>query len=560
MNQEIDCVSAAGDLRMRIESLPFARIPGQSKLFLDYIADPVSLSRYYPNAVASHVEIANRIADVLSRHEVDRTALCDVLQRQNTAVGAAAETLENIDLLRQSETVAVLTGQQAGVFTGPLYTIYKALSAVKMVACLRERGFAAVPVFWAATEDHDLDEVSVASVATDDGIADTFYRPRKYLEGSSVGTIAIDGSIDIAIADLFSQLPATEFSGKLRDLIASAYRSGENFGSSFTSLISRLFSQYGLIIVDPLDADIKRLAAPIYGTAIARSIDMVTAIRARSSKLVADGYHHQVTVEQDYFPLFWHSDDGRRRSLRVDPKDGSVRAAGEKFKATLPELQRIVSQEPTRFSPGVMLRPVVQDYLFPTVCYFGGAAEIAYFAQNSDVYRILDRPVTPILHRQSFTVIEARFDKYLEKLGLSFTDCFGSADDLSSKIVAGVVDPVTAALFPDIEAKIDSELERLALALAAIDPTLAAGFETKRRKIRYHLAAAKKKFETVRLKKDETADRRLRASMANLLPRGQLQERTINVTQYLDSYGMYFIDWIYKSIDLSDNSHRVIHF
>ena len=154
---------------MRVECLPFSEIPGQSRLFLEYLADPLSLKRFYPSAVASHTNVSARIPEVLADYRTDRDVLCDALANQNREFGAAAKSFESIDFLRRSDTVAVLTGQQAGLFTGPLYTIYKALAAVRMAQCLQGRGFNAVPVFWAATEDHDFEEVSTASVVGRDG-------------------------------------------------------------------------------------------------------------------------------------------------------------------------------------------------------------------------------------------------------------------------------------------------------------------------------------------------------------------------------------------------------
>src|SRR5215203_3807817 len=164
MMQETDCPPAASKLKLRFEAVDFADIPGQSKLFLRYQSDPFSLQKYYPSAVRSHADVAARIPEVLDAYSMDREALGDILVEQNRRFGAGAKTFANIELLRQKGSVAIVSGQQAGLFTGPLYTIYKALSAIKMAECFRGRGLSAVPIFWAATEDHDFAEVSKASV------------------------------------------------------------------------------------------------------------------------------------------------------------------------------------------------------------------------------------------------------------------------------------------------------------------------------------------------------------------------------------------------------------
>ena len=418
------CSVSVGVGGVRTESIPFSAVPSQSRLFIEYQEKPLSLRKYYPNAVASHTELAARIPDVLANYKTDRNALCDALRSMNSSFGAATETLENIEHLRSADCVAVVTGQQVGLFTGPLYSIYKALSAIKMAECLRGRGINAVPVFWMATEDHDLEEVSNAFVIDSSReLAEIRVSAPAEDHGKPVGTIALDASVSAAAAELSASLPETEFTDVLKEVLKKAWAPGATFGDAFGRYITSLLGKFGLIVVDPLNDKLKELAAPIYVQAIENSGEIVSALAMRGDQLVGDGYHAQVLVEKDYFPLFWQTDDGRRVALRK-ARDQTVQAKGEKRSFTTTELSDAACAEPDRFSPGVMLRPVVQDFLFPTLCYFGGGAEIAYFAQNSEVYRVLGRPVTPILHRQSFTVVEVEAARTIEKYGLSLTDMF----------------------------------------------------------------------------------------------------------------------------------------
>jgi uncharacterized protein YllA (UPF0747 family) len=206
-----------------------------------------------------------------------------------------------------------------------------------------------------------------------------------------------------------------------------------------------------------------------------------------------------------------------------------------------------------------MLRPVVQDFLFPTLCYFGGGAEIAYFAQNSEVYRILGRPVTTIMHRQSFTIVAAKHARTMEKYGLEFLDLFAGFENLLPKIIEQVIDPATPAMFANAEEKINIELNRLDRQLSKIDPTLADSLATRRRKIIYHIGALRKKFQRTMFDKDETVKRQIRAMFATLLPTGVLQERKLNFASFADRYGMEFIDWIYEEVDLDNKDHQLIY-
>jgi bacillithiol biosynthesis cysteine-adding enzyme BshC len=559
VSQEIACPGPKGNITIRAESLPFSEIPGQSKLFVQYQNDPTSLRKYYPNVVESHTEIADRIPDVLANYKADRQFLCDALEETNKKFGATGQTLENIRLLRDDATVAVVTGQQAGLFSGPLYTIYKALSAVRMAECLRGRGFNAVPVFWVATEDHDFEEVSNAFVLNKSGgVMELRNEPKRCYSNLPVGYIKLDDSVDETIDEMFRGLASTEFTDELKQLITNSWKSGDYFGDGFGVLLTRLLGKYGLIVLCPLNNALKKLAAPIYVEAIKRSAEIVEALQVRSRELEADGYTAQVLIGDDYFPLFWQARDDTRNSLKKS-REGTFRTKDGTREFTLHELAEIAASEPYRFSPSVVLRSVVQDYILPTVCYFGGGAEISYFAQSGEVYRILDRPVTPIIHRQSFSFVETKHAKTLNRYDLDLADLFHGIEAILPGIVEKYLNSDTAALFADVEEKINAQLHRLDEDLLTVDTSLVENLAKRRRKILYHIAALRNKFRHVQLRKDETINRQFETLFASLMPNGALQERSINIAYFLNRYGINFIDWIYQASDLDDKGHRVIY-
>lgn len=551
--------AGAENIMLPVESLPFSKIPNQSKLFIDYQTDATELIKYYPLAVRSHTQIADIAPKILAEYKADRALLCDVLQEANIANGAGAETLKNLELLRDEDCVAVVSGQQAGLFTGPLYTIYKALSAVKETECLRGRGIKAVPVFWIATEDHDFLEVSKTEIIGSDGeIVKVVHEPKRCYENLPVGYVKIDDSIVRTIEDLFSSLPHTEFTEDLKAAIDETWHSGMEFGDAFAQFFSKIVNDYGLILLCPLDERLKKLATPIYVEAIRKSEEIVDALIKRSEELVEAGYHAQVLITPDYFPLFWQSKDRTRHALKKNSK-GTYKVKDLDREFTLEELAEIAQTEPQRFSPSVVLRSVVQDYLLPTVCYFGGAAEIAYFAQSAEVYRILDRPVTPILHRQSFTIIEPKHAKTLDKYNLEISDLFDGINNILPRIVENYLNLDTAKVFAEVEEKINIQLNHLDNSLAEIEPTLAESLANRRRKIIYHIGNLRNKFHKSQLKKDEIIHRRIESLFNSVVPNKHLQERSLNITSFLDRYGVNLIDWIYQSIDLDDKDHRVIY-
>src|SRR6476646_6445515 len=234
-----------------------------TRLFLDYLNDPVALRRFYPNAVRYHHELPPRIPEVLAAQQVDRDRLAAALARMNKQWGAGQETLDNVELLRDPETIAVVSGQQAGLFTGPLYTIYKALSAVKLAGCLRQRNTKAVPVFWIAAEDHDFAEVAFAEFISRDcqlnqvNVSESLHR-----EGQPVGNVVLDNSIVAVVDQLFEILPDSEFASDMKALVLNSWQPGRGFVESFARMMTSLLGKYGLILLDPLDTTLKKLAAP----------------------------------------------------------------------------------------------------------------------------------------------------------------------------------------------------------------------------------------------------------------------------------------------------------
>src|SRR5689334_3963818 len=231
------CYSTPEESGLRIETLPFARVPHMTRLFLDYLNDPVALRTFYPNAVRYHHELPQRIPDVLAAQRVDRDRVADALARMNKQWGAGQETLDNIELLRDPETIAVVSGQQAGLFTGPLYTIYKALSAVKLAGCLRQRNTKAVPVFWIAAEDHDFAEVALAEfIGRDCQLKQVKVDTSVHNEGQPVGHVVLDESIRTVIDQLFELSPASEFATDMKSLVQQAWQPGRAYAEAFAAM------------------------------------------------------------------------------------------------------------------------------------------------------------------------------------------------------------------------------------------------------------------------------------------------------------------------------------
>ena len=556
---EAACYSTPEESGLRVETLSFDPIPHQTRLFLEYLKDPVALKRFYPSAVRFHHELPQRAPEVLSAYRVDRQKVCDALEAMNRRWGAGEATLDNIRLLRESDCIAVVSGQQAGLFTGPLYTIYKALSAVKLAGCLRQRNTKAVPVFWIASEDHDFAEVAKAElIGRDCQLKHVEVSTDLHREGQPVGQVKLDQSIDAVVDQLFELLPNSEFAADMKALVKNAWQPGRGYADSFAVMMTSLLGRHGLIFLDPLDPELKRLAAPLYSEAARRAPEIAAAVEQRSKELEAAGYHAQVLASANSFPLFLLDDDGARRAV-VRVENGKYKAKEIDAEYTAEELASMAHESPERFSPNVTLRAVVQDYLLPTIAYYGGAAEIAYFAQTAEVYRVLERPATPILPRASLTMIERHTGRVLEKYDLTLADFFEGLEPVMKRVVEEYLDAGTAKLFANAEQNVNHELDRLRQELESIDPTLANALDTGRKKINYQLDGLRTRFVRAQMNRDEAAHRQLQRAFDQIYPNKDLQERHINITSLLARHGAYVIEWIYNAINLGSNEHEVVY-
>ena len=292
----------------KIETISFAEISGQTRLFLDFQADSANIARFYPEKQTPLAEFAPK---VLENYKIDRAALCGVLEETNRRFGAGEKTLENINLLRQKDVVAIVTGQQAGLFSGALYTIYKALSAVRLAEDLQKQNIRAVPVFWIAEEDHDFDEVKKTFAIDKTGkLFELENAPAARVENQPVGAVRLDATIAETIKELLQNLPRTEFSGELEHLLS------ETYSTSFARFIAKIFAEKGLIIFSPLNENLKKLSAPVFAEIVKKSEEIRTTLLSRTKELEAENYHAQVLVEEDFFPFFLLDENGKRLALK----------------------------------------------------------------------------------------------------------------------------------------------------------------------------------------------------------------------------------------------------
>lgn len=522
-------------VEMKTHCIRHTLLPHTSRLFADYLYDFERVSRFYarnPHDPEAYRAAANSI----SFPEARRTALVDALREQNGDSALLAR-------LAKPGTAAVVTGQQVGLFSGPSYTIYKALTAVKLAADLSAKGIDAVPIFWLATEDHDFAEVNHVWAF------DPAHRPVQFVlrqpapDHRPVGTIPLDG---VPIDALRGTLDGFPFGAEVVEMVAAAYTSGRTMGQAFSALLKRLLGTHEVLILDPMHPASRRLAAPLLAEAVRLSPELKLAVTERGRELEAAGYHVQVHVEPET-SFFFLLEDGKRLTLRRHK--GEWIAGDRRFS---PNELAARGQD---LSPNALLRPVVQDSMMPTVAYIGGPAEIAYLAQSQPLYERLLGRMPVAVPRAGFTLLDARASKLMDRYGLRLEDCQHGQEHLEEAIAARLIPPALAQRFVDTREAVVAQLDALGAELALFDPTLAASLDRSRAKILYQLSKAQHKAERETFRRSERA-REEAAYLAGLIsPQKHLQERLYTILPFLARHGLDLVDRLYENVHLGCPDH-----
>jgi bacillithiol biosynthesis cysteine-adding enzyme BshC len=523
---------------MEAHCLRQTELPHTSRLFADFQYHFDRVQKYYrhwPGRMESYAEAAREICYPDER----RTALVAALAKRNAGN-------PNLELLAQPTTLAVVTGQQTGLFSGPAYTIYKALTAARLAQTLTMQGIPAVPVFWLATEDHDLAEVNHCYVFSDK------HRPVALkVDGDGeaqqpVGTIQLGPP---PIGDLRAALRGLPFGDSVVNAVAAAYQPGATFGEAFWTLLRGMLEKWGLLVIDPLDADVRRIAAPLLSQALKAAPELKTRLLERNQELEAAGYHAQVHLEPQT-SLFFLLEGNRRITLRRQD-DGY---ASKERRYSTEDLLAHAEQ----LSPNALLRPVAQDYLLPTVAYVGGPAELAYFAQSQVLYEGLLGRMPVLLARAGFTLLDGAHAKLMSRYGLTIPDFFHGEGHVRETIAKKLAPRELTSEFQQVRGSTEQSLKHLRESLLRFDPTLATALDKSGAKMMYQLTKIENKTAREALRRDTRAAEDA-AGLSNLIyPEKHLQERYYSILPFLAKHGPGLLDTLYENVHLDCPDHKVL--
>lgn len=506
--------------------IPLEAVPTSSTLFLDYVRSSSTVERFYPNQYS--IDAVERFSRARIKLDSNyREQLAGIMESQQGRWGVDPSPAKRL----ASGAVAVITGHQAGLFGGPMFCVLKALTAVKVAMSLCDRGVDAVPVFWIAAEDHDIEEIEWAGILGNDA---DFHKVTANLVGEErapVGWMRFNEGIRETIETCFDVLPASEFRADVLDLIQDTYRPDTSPVDAFGGMMGRLFDGMGLIFVDPLEPSFRNLSESVMGRVVDRVDDLRAAVIERSRQISDAGYLEQVRVDEAFTGFFKYC-DGVRQPLRV----GEITLA-------------------SALSPNALVRPFVQDSVFPTAAIVGGPAEIAYFAQAGAVYECFGVAMPPIFPRITATVLEPSVSRIMNKFDLQMEDVFDGPDTLRRKAV-GEIQDITE--FGQTRDEVIGAVEGLRRPVEAVDQTLGDALDNALRKMRYQIDRLETRFINAKVHRNQTLDRQLRTVSSRLFPGRKLQERTVNATSFLVRYGMGLVRMLDERLELDGTVHQVI--
>lgn len=522
-----------------------ADLPGTTRLYSTFLSDFARVSEFY-----RHPPSARGIDDAVREVRIEETvrrAVVDVLRNQNKNFGGDEVTLRNLDRLRDG-AVAVVTGQQVGLFGGPAYSVYKALTAVHVAHELTGRGVNAVPIFWLATEDHDLAEVNHCFLPKRGGF-ERFELATTGIADRRVGEVRLGDEVRGLSAQVDALLEGA-FAEEVGRWVTECYAQEESFGSSYGKLMTRIFAGRGLIFLDPMSPELHRLSLPLMHRAVKEHKAIAAELVARTNALEKAGFHAQVKVTEQS-TLVFRIVDGQRIAMRA--ANGGL-ATGDKIES-MEEILNALEEHPEDFSPSALLRPVIQDALLPTVAFIAGAAEVAYQAQTSLIYeKFLGRAPT-ILPRAGFTLVPPHVSNLLKKYNLDVREILQGRQKLRARLEAEALPQALTARFDEGEQAIKNLIEGLREPLSKLDQTLVGALDTSSEKMLYQFNALRAKAGRAEGFRTGVVNTHENEIASLLFPNNALQERSFGLLTYLAAEGVGLLDELDRHIKAGTGEH-----
>jgi bacillithiol biosynthesis cysteine-adding enzyme BshC len=539
--------------RVAAVSIDVRRLPGIKRLAADYAYSFGALAPFFAGDPSDRAAWADAIARTQSHPRRSRE-LASVLRAQQQRRGAPPAAIAAAERLSDPRTVAVLTGQQAGLFGGPLFTILKALTALKLAEQVtQEHGAPAIAVFWIEAEDHDWDEVRSCTVFDSEMATRTVSLPPRTGDPLPVAAVPLDQQIAQVLAELEQTLPPTEFRASLLADLRTAYSPGIGMAEAFGRWLERVLGERGLVVYDASDPATKPFVADLFSRELSSPGQTAKLAAQAGADLVARGFHTQVQTAEDGVALFRIDTHGRRP---IQARNGGFIVDDQPVAPAA--LAREAAERPAAFSPSVLLRPIVQDTIFPTVCYVAGPNELAYLGQLRGIYARFGVPMPLMYSRATATLVDSAAARFLAKYNVAFESLQPQDDSmlnelLRTQIPAEVDEALTAAT-----RAIEEHMAHVIDVMPAIDPTLEGAARTTLTRMQKDLETLQGKTIQAAKRRNETLRRQFVRTRALTFPNGHAQERSISFVSFLNQYGSSLVERLWQELPVGLGQHWIV--
>jgi len=543
----------------RTECVDYRELPGQNALFLDFLYRFDRVKTFYGPPVHTGIDVLTERAEVLlkSPPRFSRDRMAAILAEFNTGIGASERSIENAARLRSPQCLAIVTGQQPGFLGGAALSVYKAMTAVRLAGLLEAAGYSVVPIFWLASDDSDFQEVQSTTFFQPAGSPLTVSYPDLRSDPAQmIGTVGLE-----QVGESLGAIEETGIKGDSFRLVLEAlrdcYAPGRTFREAMGAWLSRIFSSHGLVVFDPLSEQYKEGLGEFFSVAVDQRERIVQSLQERARDLASGGFEAQVRVESSESFLFWT--EGEKR-FKLEREGGRVRAKGSP--PSLPNgigagaefLEHFV-----HLSPNVLLRPILQDWLFPTVAYVGGPSEVAYFAQVNAISSFWDQ-TSAIFPRVGITMVDRRAQRLLEKHGLGVLDILrGGFEEVYERVLRENDPAGVLGRLEEIQGRVKSGLASLKADMEQVDPTIVDMVKGAEGKILYQLDKIQNRFVSNRKRDEVTLTGQLDYLSSRLYPDGTLQERVINFGQFMSEEGVGLVDALVAGLDPFCPGHQLVY-
>lgn len=542
--------------------ISYKNLPSNNSIFIDYIYNFQKLNKFYESYYEKKENyeyiIKHQLENYSSKRNFSRELLADILKIQNKFFNSSEKTFDNIELLRSKKTFAVVTGQQAGFLSGNYYTVIKAINSVQLSELLRkwypEYNF--VPVFWLEADDHDFLEINNINIIsrTSEIINIKWFEnsteQERYLK--PVHSIIFDDSINNFKYELKKNLTSTEFTETIFDYVSRSYKAGIDIKTAFARFMNYILRDYGIIFCDPTDGEIKKLLIPVFEKEL-NTYPQTCEIVINTSAVIEQNYEPQAKPRP--INLFYVYNGHRYPIEPAEENKLSLRYSRQDFSKE--EFFENLYLNPEKFSSNVILRPICQDYLLPTVTYIGGPSEVAYFSQLRFVYDFYNLKMPVIFPRTSVTLLENKVINFIDKYKLTVEDLF-RGEDLLTKFMSIINQIKIVDIFNNFTDEFNSLMYNLEQELLNVDNNLVENLKNKNSKFLDSLNVIKLKFINSQVRQNEAAVEKLKTIVNNVYPLQTYQERFFNIVYYINKYGIDFCDYLRDKIDINSKSHQFI--